>query len=1158
MSGLLPAAIPRPIDPTAALCVEASAGTGKTKVLIDRVLSLLLAGAEPRRLLCLTFTKAAAAEMANRLAQRLGRWTALDDPALDRELAELGRDRPDDAQRRHARSLFAAVLDTPGGMRIETIHAFCQSLLRRFPIEAGIAPHFEVLDDRAAAELLAEAERGLLMGTRGADQDGLAAALGLVAGYVDEERFLGLVDRLARARGRLLPLLAPTGGLEAAIGASWDAVGLALGTTTGDLLAAACQEEAFDGPGLRRAVMALLGGKVTDQKRGQAMADWLAAPLQREEGFDAYAGCFIKKEGGIVQRLITKDPLKGAPGADLVLAEEARRVLAVQERCRAVETATRTEALLKVGAALLARYAALKEGRAAADYDDLILTVRALMERPGVAPWVLYKLDGGIDHILIDEAQDTNPDQWQVVAALAEEFFAGEGARPRTRTLFAVGDVKQSIYSFQGADPQVFGAMRDFLAARLPADRAKPVVELTRSYRSVPAVLHAVDRVFASGPARDGVVATGATLHHQTSREGEGGLVELWPLVEPRLLDQPEPWQPPDRRVESDSPPARIARHIARRIGSWLSEGEILASQGRPIRASDVLILVRRREPLVEALIRALKREGIGVAGADRMVLTEQLAVMDLLALCRFLLLPEDDLTLATVLKGPLIGLDEDQLFRLAARPGRRTLWAELTQAAANDEAFAGARDELAALLAAADHVPPFELLSQILTTRGGRQKLVARLGPEAEDPIEELLAAALAFESAHPPELEAFLRWLETSRTQIKRDHEVGVRDEVRVMTVHGAKGLQAPIVFLPDTTQVPRLGEALLWAETTSASGRPALLWSPKAEGDDPASAAARALAEAARDREYRRLLYVAMTRAQDRLYVCGYRQQREPPEDCWYGLIAAGLEEVGEVVVFGPTDAAPEGRGRRLETPQRQTPRAEPGLGPTAAQPPLPGWARRSAPAETPTPRRLVPSQEAGEPPLASPLGSDNGQRFRRGELIHRLLQTLPELARASWPGACQRFLARAGRDLDPASAAEIARTVLAVLDHPDFAPLFGPGSAAEVPLGGRIGALVITGQIDRLVVDDQRVLILDYKTHRTPPQRPEDVPAPYLRQMAAYRAALAPIYPGRRIDCVLAWTEEPRLMALPAALLDAHLPSGLGTDAAGEAPGPRPQS
>lgn len=1155
MSGLSPAAMPRPIDPRAALCVEASAGTGKTKVLIDRVLSLLLERAEPRRLLCLTFTKAAAAEMANRLAERLGRWTTLDDPVLDRELAELGRPQPDDLLRRHARSLFAAVLDTPGGMRIETIHAFCQSLLRRFPIEAGIAPHFEVLDDRAAAELLADAERDLLMGSRGADEIGLAVALGLVAGYVNEERFLDLVDRLARARGRLQPLLASAGGLQTTIRASWDAVGLAPGTTADELLAAACQEEAFDGPGLWRVAEALIGGSVSDQSRGLAMAGWLGAPQRRAADFDTYAACFLTQEGEIRSRLATKGTLGRTPRADEILRTEAERVLGVLRGQRAVETATRTEALLKVGAALLARYAALKEGRAAADYDDLILTVRALMARPGVAPWVLYKLDGGIDHILIDEAQDTNPDQWQVVAALAEEFFAGEGAQPRPRTLFAVGDVKQSIYSFQGADPLVFGAMRDFLATRLPAERAKPVVELTRSYRSVPAVLHAVDRVFASGPARDGVVTPGAVLHHQTSREGEGGLVELWPLVEPRPLDQPEPWQPPDRRVEPDSPPARLARHIARQIGSWLGAGEILASQGRPIRASDILILVRRREPMVEVLIRALKREGIGVAGADRMVLTEQLAVMDLLALCRFLLLPEDDLTLATVLKGPLIGLDEDQLFRLAARPGRPSLWAELTRAAAGDAAFAGAREELASLLAAADHVPPFELLSQVLTTRDGRRKLVARLGPEAEDPIEELLAAALAFERTHPPELEAFLGWLETSRTEIKRDHEAGVRDEVRVMTVHGAKGLQAPIVFLPDTTQVPRLAEALLWAEP-DGTGRPALLWSPKADGDDQASAAARAQAEAARDREYRRLLYVAMTRAQDRLYVCGYRQQREPPEDCWYQLIAAGLEEVGEVVVFGPDDAAPEGRGRRLETPQLQALQAKPSLAPTEARPALPGWARQPAPAEKAPPRRLVPSQEAGEPPLASPLGSDDGHRFRRGELIHRLLQTLPELPREGWAGACRRFLARAGRDLDPASAAEIARTVLAVLDHPDFAPLFGPGSAAEVALGGRIGPLVIAGQIDRLVVDDQRVLILDYKTHRTPPQRPEDVPAPYLRQMAAYRAALAPIYPGRRIDCVLAWTEEPRLMVLPAALLDAHLPSGLGTEAAGAAPGPPP--
>ncbi|MBV8534554.1 MAG: UvrD-helicase domain-containing protein, partial [Alphaproteobacteria bacterium] len=751
---------------------------------------------------------------------------------------------------------------------------------------------------------------------------------------------------------------------------------------------------------------------------------------------------------------------------------------------------------------------------------------------------------------LIDEAQDTNPEQWEVIEALTGEFFAGQG-RERTeradRTIFAVGDVKQSIYSFQRADPQAFVDLRDKFAARArAADKRWTSENLTVSFRSTIAVLRAVDAVFARPDASRGVALDGAPIHHETVRADDGGLVELWPPVVPRERVPVPPWALPIERIEEDSPPARLARFVARRVAGWIADGEILASQARPIRADDVMILVRRRNVLVDLLVRELKQAGVDVAGVDRMVLADQLAIMDLIALGRFLLLPEDDLTLATVLKGPLFGFSEERLFELAwSRTG--TLWAELRRRSGENAEFAAALRELSELLARVDFVRPHELFADVLGPRGGRNRLVARLGVEAHDPLDEFLAATLAFEGRHAPALETFLHWLEAGREEVKRDLESHARDEVRIMTVHGAKGLQAPIVLLPDTFQVPRpgvQGGKLLWSRVADG-GPDLLLWSPQAARDDRLANAARAEQRWAQDAEYRRLLYVAMTRAQDRLYVCGYQDRSTPSDGCWYKLIEAGLAPIATRFELAGAEGGITGPGLRFETAQRrQIERAAAQAPPIA--PLKPEWADRAPPDEPDPPRPLVPSRPEGDepPPLAPfPMGAPSDaaadtRRFRRGRLVHRLLQTLPDLPPVDRAAAARHFLARSAHRLPPAEQEALAREIMAVLEHPEWGGLFGANSLAEVPVVGRVGARIVSGQIDRLVVSADAVLILDYKTNRPPPLRPADVSPIYVRQMAAYRAAIGGLYPGRRLRCALLWTDGPRLMELPDDLLARH--------------------
>ncbi|MDA0662540.1 MAG: double-strand break repair helicase AddA, partial [Proteobacteria bacterium] len=954
----------RAVHPEASVWVAASAGSGKTKVLTDRVLALLLDETRPERILCLTFTRAAAAEMAVRINRRLAGWATEPDDAVRRDIALLLGIAPADDQLDRARRLFAQVLDVPGGLKVQTIHSFCQSLLARFPLEAGIAPHFEAMDDRSAAELMLAARDKVLTAARqGSD---LADALKIVSGHIQEEQFAALMDGMAQNRSRIRRLVdLYKDGLGDAVCRK---LGVAPGQTPADVISRACWDAAVDTAALTRAGEALLAGTPkTDQPRGLTLLQWLRAnPVRRQAMFAEYAAAFLTQAGDPRSRLITAKPADAAPGAAEALGAEAERLAGVMDERRAVVTAEATVALLRLGTALLDEYEKSKAALARLDYDDLILKTIALLGRNVDAAWVLYKLDGGLDHILIDEAQDTNLAQWAIVEALTTEFFSGAGARAETRTVFTVGDAKQSIFSFQGADPTAFTHMREVFRKQVEA-AAKPweAVDLNWSFRSAAPILDAVDAVFGMDPARDGVAPDGEPIVHRAVRAGHAGLVEIWPAVGPRDAPDASPWSPPLDREAADNPSARLANVLAGKIEGWIGR-EVLASRGRTVRAGDIMVLVRRRNQFVDQFVRALKTRGIPVAGVDRMALAEQLAVMDLIALGEFLLLPEDDLTLATVLKGPFVGLDDDNLFALAYDRGDVSLWQRL----AADPRYAATYRWLSALLARVDFAPPFELFSHVLTApvadgESGRQRLVARLGVEAEDPVEEFMNLALEHERLNPPSLQGFLHWLKAGDQIVKRDMEHGSRDEVRVITVHGAKGLQAPIVILPDTMAAPRSSPELLWSEGI-------LLWPPNRGYESAVSATARAAANLRRDQEYRRLLYVAMTRAEDRLYICGAAGRQAPPDTCWYAMAQAGLATVGAPFGFSADDADGwEGEGIRLSS--EQVAESEPDAASIADDEPpaetLP-WMYAPAPPE-PTPvRPLTPSRPAMDPPVVSP--------------------------------------------------------------------------------------------------------------------------------------------------------------------------------------------
>src|SRR5471032_3222262 len=993
----------RATTPDSSAWVEANAGTGKTKVLTDRVTRLLLSGVRPERILCLTFTKAAAAEMRNRLAGQLGGWAMADASLLDEEITQLIDQPPEDGQRITARRLFARVLDAPGGINILTIHAFCQALLKRFPLEAGVAPGFEVMDEAEATTLLRQAQdQQIETLARDDAPSALRDALATVANRISITEYADLMKRLLGERAWLLARIGNDTGLKA------------FGRRLAKRLK--CDKPISSAPdeaSLRAAASALLQGGKTDSARGEAIASWLAAgPEDRAAGLNTYAAAFFTGAGEVRKTLATKASIALMKSIVDVLQAEAARLGEALNHARGCALVELTLALLRLGLDITERYGLAKRRRAALDYDDLIVGTRRLLESAESAAWVLYKLDGGIDHVLVDEAQDTNPDQWEVIRRLTEEFFSGEGsATDRERTIFAVGDTKQSIFGFQRADPRKLAEMRDWFQekSRLARKGFEPV-DLTVSFRSTPAVLDAVDLVFDQPEAAKGVAEPGDVIH-RPSRSNDPGKVELWPLVaatksEVDTTDLAAP------RGSGTAPHERLARLIAVHAKGLIGRERRARSDekgGALLHPGHLMVLVRRRNAFVTALVRALKREQIEVAGVDRLNLGEELAIQDLLAMARFVLLPQDDLNLACLLKSPLIGLDEDRLFTLAYdRKGH--LWRSLRDKKASDPEFARAHEILSRWLARAGYTTPFDFFAQALGPEHGRRKLLERLGREASDPIDELLARALQYQGAEAGSLQGFLRWFEEGGGEIKRDLDANRRPEVRILTVHASKGLQAPVVYLPDTTRVPRDGERILPEPRNHTR-----LWLPRT---DDANDAARAWRTEVRERsleEQNRLLYVAMTRAEDRLYIGGYIGARRQDTGCWYDRIAAGLKasvdgaapiervratarafdfetQFGDAAGWSGDGFELANEGRIVETAQQEL-----ALEATVK---LEAWAGKPAPSEADPPTPLAPSQPlpdeaAHEPRAFSPASGSDTRRWKRGLLLHDLLRHLPSL-------------------------------------------------------------------------------------------------------------------------------------------------------------------
>ncbi|MCC3860268.1 double-strand break repair helicase AddA [Pseudemcibacter aquimaris] len=1130
----------RASNPKSSVWVGASAGTGKTFVLSNRVLRLMLSGSNPNKILCLTYTNTAAAEMAIRVNKRLSGWITMDDAALFAELENVLGEKPSSELMLLARKLFAKVLDVPGGLKIQTIHSFCQSLLGRFPIEADISPNFELLDDITIHEQLRLSQDELLIEIADGERDELSKALEQISGMLAEGTFSDLMRNLSNERGGLEKLFERNARSFSEIDKSLkELIGFEKGDTRESILAAACD---IDVSGLKQAADDLMAGTKTDKGRGEIILSWVNKPDDRVRNFNDYKLAFLTAKDEIRAKLTTKKVMEDFPDSVDCLFKEAERVKFTVERLRAYSLYENTRNILRIGFELIGKYNSRKKSHNVVDFDDLIGKVSLLVHKID-ASWILYKLDEGIDHILIDEAQDTNPIQWNIIRKITQEFFTGAGNREEEdlfenpRTIFAVGDIKQSIYSFQKAEPKKFDEnKRYFVKQANDAGLKFDEVPMNLSFRSTSTVLGAVDQVFDGEEKRFSVSFSHNEIKHDTHRENEPGLIEVWETVEPPEEAEEEGWSPPVIQKPSEDPKRIVAEKIAKQIKSWIDAKEILPSKGRPITAGDVLILVQKRKEFVHYMISALKELDVNVAGLDQMVLTEQLPVMDLMAVANFTLLPSDDLTLAVVLKSPFIGFSEDDLFDLANPRGKQeSLWQALLKRRNEREVFSDAANFLTALTDYADFYPPFEFFNYLLSAKGGREKLIARLGEQINDPVDEFLNQAMKYEQNNISSMQGFINWFTKGDIKIKRDMEQG-GDMVRIMTVHGAKGLQAPIVFLPDTCQSAGLRDNLFW--TKEGLSEQLLYVRNEETRVGPAKVAYEARKRDIED-ENKRLLYVAMTRAEDQLYVTGWEDKKGRQDGNWYDLIRDAVSSMGgsEKLDRNGENILTFNQGTKVVVPAPEEKKE------SIVTEALPIWAKLP-PMSEPTPSRpLSPSrpeteeEEISRSPLklAEEMAKDK-RKYHRGRVIHKLLEILPDVEIGERDEATFKYLSQSALELSQDDIGQISSEVMGILNDNELLEVFGPNSRAEVPIVGQVGSYTLSGQVDRLAVTDDEILVIDYKTNRPPPSSPEKIPSIYQKQMAAYRAVLTDIYPDKRIRSFLLWTDIGSLMEIPEEILN----------------------
>ncbi|WP_419247345.1 UvrD-helicase domain-containing protein [Wolbachia endosymbiont of Rhagoletis indifferens] len=1203
------------INPNFSVWVNASAGTGKTKILIDRVLRLLLEN--KRNILCLTFTNAAANEMENRIHSILSKWAVCSESVLVADLEQLdffpmsfqrvtlesskkkewipvsstgmtGDDaeitendaeviaphnhdlsenpvahpsmssqhpylssqhpylssqcvtlgsRKNEALDRYlarARRLFSELENL--GLTIQTIHAFCYKLISNFPIEAGIAPNCTLSECK---------ELHSIIFNKVLHNEAVQDSINFIATEIDENKLRDLLYTLCVKR---FASANDSEYIKDKLNAPDEIHDLQSGTTEH----------------IKKLAEILSEGSKRDQSYSEILYDWCNrflvkspiipplsvipardAGIQKKRNMDPsvkhwddtgmerkdtriedLAKVFLKSESHekkSISSIATKSILEKFRDAEQIIESVQNVVFTHIRDMDSYQIFKRTSSLLGIFKVYVDLYSSEKSKNALLDYNDIIDLATNLLSNPNYKDWILFNLDQKIDHILVDEAQDNSISQWKIITNLCDEFFAGNDEK---RTLFVVGDVKQSIYRFQGANPHLFNYMQQYFHTKTGWISC----QLEKSFRSTPEILTLVDRLFNNFRAE--ISFNDNEIKHVPHRENDQGYIEIWPALPRRKEKEQQALQIPLTCREGYTIADRLlAQTIANRIHNWLNEGRILVAKDRHIEPRDIMILVRQRNVLVDYIISELKKANVPVVGRDYFRIMDYIAVQDLIALAEFLLLQANDLALANALKSPLFNFTEDDLFNIAYDRKEHSLWERI------QDYSVVIYSELNYLINLSRIESPLALFTHILRT--GKKKFAARLGLECFEVLDEFMNLVLQFKN---PSLQAFVQWIKENNPEIKNDMQ-SERNAVRIMTIHKSKGLQAPIVFLVDTNTVPRNSESIIF------DGTEVPFWCGK--NNNAYCDQVKREKKLEDYNEYLRLLYVALTRAEDELYILS----KEPVQKgSWYDLITQHGEpykkkqaylqpifkEKVEVLCVNANYPYIYKKRDYFDVPVISLPPAlaHPSVSsqhlPLSSQCLTLGSSKKEGEqvsAHSPVPFQHV-TLEPGEKKAWIPVLEhwDDKKRstgmtkdtiemkdgYARGLIIHSILQYMPKIEKERRKNWVRKYLDNINTSEDKD---EIYSKILAFNEK--YGYLFDLEGKSEITLSGTIDGKSVLVRLDRLCITQDKAIIIDYKSHR-------NVSVSSLneikKQMLIYKTLVQEIYPNKQVECVVIWVED----------------------------------
>ncbi|WP_341821376.1 UvrD-helicase domain-containing protein [Wolbachia endosymbiont (group A) of Myopa testacea] len=1113
------------INPNFSVWVNASAGTGKTKILIDRVLRLLLEN--KRNILCLTFTNAAANEMENRVHSILSKWAICSESVLIADLEQLDffpmssqcstRENKDYLTR--ARRLFSELENL--GLTIQTIHAFCYKLISNFPIEAGIAPNCTLSECK---------ELHSIIFNKVLHNETVQDNINLIATEIDENKLRDLLYTLCIKRS------------ISENDSEYIKDKLSAPDEIHDL-----QSETTEH--IKRLAEILSEGSKRDQSYSAMLYDWCDSTkpsviptslpviqvadtgIQKKRSVDSsvtrwndtkvenLVKVFLKSESNEKKSILsiaTKGTLEKFRDAEQIIESVQNVVFTHIKDMNSYQIFKRTSSLLGIFKVYVDLYSSEKSKNALIDYNDIIGLATNLLSNPNYKDWILFNLDQKIDHILVDEAQDNSISQWKIITNLCDEFFAGNDEK---RTLFVVGDVKQSIYRFQGANPHLFNYMQQYFHTKT-GGRDWISCQLEKSFRSTPEVLMLVDRIFNNFRAEISFVDN--EIKHVPHRENDQGYIEIWPALpkckekEQRALQIPLTCR--ENYIITDR---LLAQTIANRIHNWLNEGRILVAKDRHIEPRDIVILVRQRNVLVDYIISELKKANVPVVGRDYFRIMDYIAVQDLIALAEFLLLQANDLAFANALKSPLFNFTEDDLFNIAYDRKEHSLWERI------QDYSVVIYSELNYLINLSRIESPLALFTHILRT--GKKKFAARLGLECFEVLDEFMNLVLQFEN---PSLQAFVQWIKENNPEIKNDMQ-SERNAVRIMTIHKSKGLQAPIVFLVDTNTVPRNSESIIF------DGTEVPFWCGK--NNNAYCDQVKREKKLEDYNEYLRLLYVALTRAEDELYILS----KEPVQKgSWYDLITQYGEpyekkqaylqpifkEKVEVlcvnanypyiykkrdyfdvpVISLPPNLSMSFQCLTLESSKKEGEPASATHSPVSFQHLM--LESREKEAWIPVSRTGMTNSGTG----MTESSAETKDSYTRGLIIHSILQYMPKIEKERRKNWVRKYLDNINTSEDKD---EIYSKILAFNEK--YGYLFDLEGKSEITLSGIIDGEPVLVRLDRLCITQDKAIIIDYKSHR-------NVSVSLLneikKQMLTYKTLVHEIYPNKQVECVVIWVED----------------------------------